>query len=173
MKITILTFILAVGFSIFSEFSLRSVNLTIAIILLFFIILIGVIFDTIGIAVAAADIEPFNSMAAQRIKAAKHSIYLIHNASMVSNFCNDVIGDIAGIISGAASAIIISKIINLNLSFINIAYVSIGLTALIASLTVGGKAIGKIVAINFSKEIVRFSGYIIYYIDKVFNLELT
>ena len=35
---------------------------------------------------------------------------LIRNAGKVSSFCNDVIGDISGVISGTASALIVFNI---------------------------------------------------------------
>lgn len=173
IKIVLITFILAIFMSIFANAALKNTNLLLATLLLIIIVFIGIFFDTIGIAVASARIEPFNSMASQKVKAAKHSIYLIKNASMVANFCNDVIGDIAGIVSGSAGAIIITKIMNLDISFINKSIISIILTAIIAALTVGGKAIGKVVGINHSKGVVSKAGKIIYYIDKIFKLNLT
>ncbi|MDM8535011.1 hypothetical protein QUF55_09965 [Clostridiaceae bacterium HSG29] len=171
-KIIIITFILAVFMSIFADTTLRNTNLFMAVILLILIIFVGIFFDTIGIAVAAAKIEPFNSMASQKVKAAKHSIYLIKNASMVANFCNDVIGDIAGIVSGAAGAIIITKIMLFDIPFFEKSTLSVMLTGLIASLTVGGKAIGKIVGISHSKMVVQKAGKLIYFIDKILKLKI-
>jgi CBS domain containing-hemolysin-like protein len=171
-KIIIITFILAIFMSIFADTALRNTNLFFAIGLLLIIIFIGIFFDTIGIAVASAKIEPFNSMASQKIKAAKHSIYLIKNASMVANFCNDVIGDIAGIVSGAAGAIIITKLMQYDIPFLDKSMISVVLTGIIASITVGGKAIGKIIGLNHSKKVVEKTGIIIYYFDKIFHLKI-
>jgi len=95
-------------------------------------------------------------MASKNIRGAKLAVKLIKNAEKVSSFCNDVIGDICGIISGATSssiAVIISSKFNINLLI-----VSLIITALVASLTIGGKAIGKSFAINKSDVIIfRFS----------------
>ena len=171
-KIVIITFILAILMSILTDTALRNVNMFFAIILLVIIIFIGVFFDTIGIAVASAKIEPFNSMAAQKVKAAKYSIYLIKNASMVANFCNDVIGDIAGIVSGAAGAIIIVKLMQFDIPFLEKSLVSVILTGFIAAMTVGGKAFGKIIGLSHSKYVVMKAGIIIYYFDKLFHLKI-
>lgn len=172
IKITIITFFLAILMSLFAEFALQHSSLVGASIILLILIFIGVFFDTIGIAVAAANIQPFNSMAAQKVKAAKHSLYLIQNASMVSNFCNDVVGDISGILSGATSSIIILKMLTLNIPFLTKGIMTVTLTAIISSLIVGGKAVGKIVALSHSKEIIKYVGIVLYYIDTIFKLKI-
>ena len=69
----------------------------------------------------------------------------------MSSFCNDVIGDICGIISGSAGVVIASKLASiLN---VNTFLVSLIVTALIAAATIGGKALGKGVAISKSNDI--------------------
>ena len=42
---------------------------------------------------------------------ARQAIYIVRNADRVSNFCNDVIGDISGIISGTAVAFVVLKLL--------------------------------------------------------------
>ncbi len=153
INVTIITFVLAIIISLTSEAVLRSVDIYIAFLVLIIIILFGVVFDTIGIAVATAREEPFNAMASKKIDGAKEAIKLIKNAGPVSNFCNDVIGDIAGIISGAAGAIILVQI-SKSYSGLNSAFLSIILSGIVAAITVGGKALGKEIAISYSKEIV-------------------
>lgn len=160
--ITIWTFFLAVGMSFASETVLENVNIVTAFIILIFIIFIGIIFDLIGIAVASAIEKPFHSMAANKIIGARYAVKLLRNAGPVSNFCNDVIGDICGIVSGAASAIIILQIHKSNST--NIPYLSVILSGLVAAITVGGKAIGKEIALKKSKEIVFHVGRILYYV---------
>ena len=161
--ITVWTFFLASGLGFISEVVLRNVSVLIAFIILIFIVLIGIFFDLIGIAVATAREKPFHSMAANRIKGSKHAIILIKNAGPVSNFCNDVIGDICGIISGAAGAIIILQIISMG--GINTPLYGIVLSGFVAAVTVGGKAVAKEIALRQSKEIVFTVGKIFYYID--------
>ncbi len=150
--------------SFISESILREVHIFVAFMILSLIIFIGILFDLIGIAVASAREKPFHAMAAKKVKGAKIAIRLIKNAGPVANFCNDVIGDICGIVSGAAGAIIIiqlSKTQN-----INVPLFSILLSAFVASITVGGKAIAKEIALAKSKEIVYQVAKILYSINE-------
>ncbi|MBM7561562.1 hypothetical protein [Fusibacter tunisiensis] len=167
----IMTFGLAVLFSIISELLIRNVNIFVAVLLLLTIIFIGVFFDAIGIAVAAADEKPFHAMAASKVKSAKYSIKLIKNASRVSNFCNDVIGDIAGIISGTTIGIIVGFFNQYDLGEMTQAYLAIVFSGIVAALTVGGKAIGKEIAISKSKEVLILTGRVVYAFSLIFSLE--
>ena len=88
----------------------------ISFIVVIIIILISIIFDIIGTAVTAADETPFHAMASRKLYGAKQAIKLIRNADKVSNFCNDVVGDICGVISGAASSYIIIEIVKTGLN---------------------------------------------------------
>lgn len=160
IMITIWTFFLAISMSFISETILRKVNTFIAFLILVTIILMGIIFDLIGIAVASAKEKPFHSMAANKVKGASFAVKLVRNAGPVSNFCNDVIGDICGIISGAAGAVIILQLRHVD--HINLAVLSILLSAFVAAMTVGGKAIAKEIALRKSKEIVFYVGKLLY-----------
>ncbi|TCO79200.1 hypothetical protein [Marinisporobacter balticus] len=162
--ITIWTFFLAIGMSFISETVLRNVHILIAFFILILIIFVGILSDLIGIAVASAREKPFHAMAANKIKGARFAVKLVRNASPVSNFCNDVIGDICGIVSGAAAAIIILQLSKL--SNIHHPFLSISLSGFVASITVGGKAFGKEIALTKSKEIVFFVGRMLYYIHE-------
>jgi CBS domain containing-hemolysin-like protein len=151
VKITLMAFIISMVFSLISESTISNVNIFVSIIILIIFIIIGIIFDMIGVAVTSSDEQPFHSMSSRRIKGAKTAVKLKKNADKTSSFCNDVIGDICGIISGAVGASIASSI---SLKFnIPIFISSLFITALIASLTIGGKAIFKSIAINKSNEI--------------------
>lgn len=152
LYITIVAFIISIIFSGITDFIISYLNMFMGIIIIFLIIIIGILFDMIGVSVTAASLKPFNSMAAKKIKGSKTAIMLIKNASKVSAFCNDVIGDICGIISGSVG-ILISELIAYDLN-INSSFVTLIVTALIASLTIGGKAIGKSFAINKSDVII-------------------
>src|SRR5690606_2867329 len=110
--IFVLTFILGCVFSVTSTTILEGVGWGIGMMIVFIIIVVGIVFDMMGIASAAGNETPFNAMAAVKVKGARHAIHIIRNADRFSSFCNDVIGDICGIISGAASAIVIMKLIN-------------------------------------------------------------
>jgi len=149
----ILAFGLSVFFSLISEVLLKKVNIFTSLFILLVIIAIGIIFDIIGIAVTSASEAPFHAMAADKIPGGKEAVKLVRNADKVSNFCNDVIGDISGIISGTAGAAIILKTVFYTHGK-NEILLSILLTGIISTLTIGGKAIGKGIAINNSKTVV-------------------
>ncbi len=153
LSISLGTFIMAILFSLITENLVINLNILFAFIILIIIIFIGIFFDIIGIAVTASNEKPFHSMAANGVGEAKQAIKLIRNAGKVSNFCNDVVGDISGIISGGVGTTIIYKLIDIY-SIKNGTLLSIIITALIASLTVGGKALGKELAIHKSEKII-------------------
>lgn len=135
-----------------------------AFLILLAIILIGIIFDIIGMAVATADEKPFHSMAARKVPGAQHAIKLLRNAERVSSICNDVVGDICGVVSGSASATIAAQILN-SVEFGWPQLISLLMSALCAGLTVGGKAIGKTFAVNSATTIVHTVGKIIFWLQ--------
>ncbi|MCX7903967.1 MAG: hypothetical protein N2486_05605 [Caloramator sp.] len=151
------TLIISFSINSFTELLIPRVNTLSAIILLLFIIFIGVFFDIIGVAVTAADEEPFHSLASRKVKGATWAVYLIRNADRVSNFCNDVIGDIVGIISGATGAAIATNLSAYKFS-INKPLIALIISSMIASLTIGGKALGKNFAFTQANNIVYYLG---------------
>ncbi len=162
IKITLIAFTISFFFSFISEKILPNANLLMGIILVLVFIILGVIFDMIGVSVTASDEKQFHSMSSRKVKGAKTAVLLKKNAEKMSSFCNDVIGDICGIISGSAGVVIASKlstILNWN-DFL----VSLVVTALIAALTIGGKALGKGLAISKSNDILfMFSKFIAFF----------
>lgn len=169
--ISIWTFIFAAIFSVITESLVVNIDIFMAFIVLIVVIIIGISFDIIGIAVTAAKEKPFHAMAANQIKEARYAIKLVRNASQVSNFCNDVIGDICGIISGASGATIIFKILEKN-TLLNGTILTIILTSLIASFTVGGKAFGKSVALQHSEGIIYKIAVILNFLEVNFKIEI-
>ncbi len=154
----IITFILSGLISYISSNGVEKLNIFWAVAILLLVVIIGILFDIIGVAVTVADENHFHAKATKKVEGSKASLKLIRNASKVANFCADVIGDICGVISGAISTIIALKIIqNYNLAeefqFI--------VSALVASITVSGKAIGKSIAANKSTEIVHKVGIVL------------
>ena len=91
-------------------------------------------------------------MAAHKEKGGREAVRLLSKANEVSSFCNDVVGDICGIVSGSTAAVIVTQLQRgLNTTSV---LISIGVTALISGATIGGKALGKKVAINDSTNVV-------------------
>lgn len=132
-----------------------------AFIILLLIVFVGILFDTVGVAVTSADEKPFHSMASRKVAGAHEAIQLLRNAERVSSICNDVVGDICGVVSGTASATIAAQIMN-HFTFTWPQMVSLLMSALVAGVTVGGKAVGKTFAINSCTEIVHTVGKLIY-----------
>ena len=139
--ITFLAFIISLVFSAVSQSIIPNTYVLISLIVVLVIILIGIAFDMIGMAVQVADIKVFNAQASKKVKGAKMALLLIKNAPKVSTICNDVIGDICGIISGSGGAAI-ATMLALELG-VQAIIPSLIISALIAALTIGGKALGK------------------------------
>ena len=94
---------------------------------------------------------------------------LLRNAERVSSICNDVVGDICGVISGTAAATISVQILQ-HFTFSWPQIVSLIMSSLVAGLTVGGKAIGKRFAIHSSVTIVFFVSKSLYFMGSIFRV---
>ena len=152
-----ITFFISFLMSFLSETALTEVRLPVAVLILFVLILIGIFFDMLGVAVTSGDIVDYNSMAAKRVRGAREAILLVQKASVISSIFNDVIGDICGILSGAMGAAIILSAVG-GAGTMTELFASVLMSAGIAAMTVSGKAVGKAIAINKSKQIVFFAG---------------
>ncbi len=168
--ISIYTFFLAIVFGFITQYFLNEIqSLVAAFVLLLIVVALGVIFDLIGTAAAAAKIGPLNAKAARREFGARRGVYLVKNAEKVANFCNDVAGDISGVVSGTLAALLVFRIV-VTMPFDQAElYLGILLTALVAALTVGGKAWGKIIAINYSTEVIILVGAVITRVENPFG----
>lgn len=165
LTIFLVTIVVSATISFASGEVMARSSMAVAFLILLIIVAVGILFDIVGVAVTSADEKPFHSMASRRVPGAKEAIRLLRNAGRVSSICNDVIGDICGVVSGAASATIAARA----LTYIDFSWpqaVSLGMSALVAGLTVGGKAVGKTVAIRSCTEIVFLVGKIIASLDR-------
>ena len=160
------TILISGTISLLSDEIMSRSGMAVAFLILLFIILIGIIFDIIGVAVTSADEKPFHSMAARKVPGAQEAIRLLRNAERVSSICNDVIGDICGVVSGSASATITTLIL-MNSQSGWPRGISLAMSALVAGLTVGGKAIGKTFAMNSCTTIVHTAGKIVYFLRHI------
>ena len=169
ITIFLATIAISATISLVSDFVMGKSSMIVAFFILLMIVFIGIIFDIVGMAVATADEKPFHAMAARKVKGAKECIRLLRNAERVSSICNDVVGDICGVVSGSASATIAAQILsNFELSFASV--VPLALSSLVAALTVGGKAIGKGIAVSSCTDIVYHAGRVIYAVTHVKDL---
>ena len=126
------------------------------------IIFIGIIFDIIGMSVTAADEKPFHSMASKKVPEAMIAIRLIRRAERVSSICNDVVGDICGVISGSASTVIAVRVM-INAQPTLSSVVKLLMSAFVAAITIGGKAFGKSIAMNNATLIIHTASKLIYF----------
>jgi len=160
VTVFIMTFILSIVFNGVSNALLSKINIVIAFLILIIMIGIGIFFDMIGMAVATCEEAPFHAKAAKKHKGAREAIRLIRSKEKVSSVCNDVVGDVSGIVSGSLSALIS---VNLSdITGINSLIISLIVGGIVASLTVGGKAIGKKKAIDNCNEILFFVGGVVH-----------
>lgn len=148
LKIVLIAFVLSFGLSYVSQVTIPNLSLFFGILITLLFIGIGILFDIIGVSVTSSDETVFHSMNSRKVPGADIAVKFKKNASKVSNFCCDVVGDVCGIISGTAAtaiAIILANQFNWSLLF-----TGLFVAAIVAALTIGGKALGKGFAINKS-----------------------
>ena len=152
VTVTIVSFIISFLMALISEMVIPNAIIAVSIFLVLVFIFIGIIFDIIGLAANTADPKIFHSMATKKVRGSKKAIELIKNKDKVSSLLNDVIGDICGVVSGSCGLAISITLANMmNTSKI---WTTIIVTSIISSLTIGGKAFGKTIAINNANEII-------------------
>lgn len=168
IAIFFLSLTISAVFSFLSQELLSAVSLFGAFLVLLAIIVLGILFDLLGIAVTAAEEKPFHSMSSRKVKGAVEAIWLLRNADKVSSICNDVVGDICGIISGAAAAVIAMEAV-LHFHSMSLRVVQLLLSALVAALTICGKAFCKQIALQNSTPIVYGFAKVIYRFKRIFR----
>lgn len=160
LTVFLMAVVLSAVLSLASESMLEGAGVTAALLMLALFIGLGILFDIIGVAVTAADPKPFHAMASHKEKGAKQSLMLLRNAGRVSSVCNDVVGDICGIISGSTGAVIVVQI---QTAFgMPGMVISLAVTALTSGLTIGGKALGKSFAIAKSTAVLQLVGRLLH-----------
>ena len=148
LTIICISFLISFFMSFISQMTIPKLPLIVGIIITLLFIVLGILFDIIGVSVTSADEAVFHSMSSRKVKGASIAVSFKKNADKVSSFCCDVIGDVCGIISGASGTTITLILVD---SFKwNLVLTGLIVAAIIASLTIGGKAIGKSFAINKS-----------------------
>jgi len=156
------SFLLAVLFFWLSNFLAEKMqSLVLSVVFLLIIVLVGIIADILGVSVTAASEAPLHAKAAKKIPGASEGVFLIRNADRVANIMNDVVGDIAGTVSGALGIALVAQIV-IHWQDIKQLTLNMLLTAIIAALTVGGKALGKRIALTYAEEVVYLSGKVLH-----------
>jgi len=158
-KIVVISITASVVFTLATTEILGRAGFVVSFAILAVFIIVGIVFDVIGLAVATATEAPFHSMAAHRESGATESLRLIKHAEKVASFCNDVVGDVTGIISGTTAALIAASLMN-GFNSESLLFPLL-ISAIVTGLTVGGKAVGKVFTFNNSTAIVLRVGKII------------
>ncbi len=166
VTIFLVTILVSGIISLVSEEIMSASGIAVAFAILFVIVLIGIVFDIIGVAVTSADEKPFHSMAARKVPGAAEAIKLLRRAEKVSSICNDVIGDICGVVSGSASATIAVRMLE-SFEFTWPNLLTLLMSSMVSGMTVGGKAIGKTFAIGSNTKIVHAVGKVIHFISGI------
>ena len=167
IKVVLISVVASMTFTLVSAEVLGNAGHVIAFLVLALFILVGIIFDLIGLAVASAVPAPFHSMAAHRGYGAMEAIRLLKNADKVSSFCNDVVGDVTGIISGSMAALIGAALLGGGVT--DHLLLRLLIPAAVTGLTVGGKAVSKPLAFNNNVAIVLCVGKIIAAFNRIFR----
>lgn len=163
------TFFLSALLNFSSICALSQLGLFQSVLVLLAIVLTGIVFDLIGTAAAAAKDEPFAAMASKRVRGAREALRVVHAADAVASFCNDVVGDICGTLSGAVVATIVFQIAS-NLRQVTLDAANTVLLAFTAAMTVGGKAWGKGIAIHNYVPVLMFVGKLMYFVETTLRL---
>ena len=155
-----LSFVLSMLMSWSSSAALASVGVGIALLTVLLLIALGILFDILGVAATSTDLAPLVAMSSRRVPGAKQALWMARHADRVSSICNDVVGDICGVVSGSAGATLAIRIAEMagqKDSFM----AGIWVAAFIAAFTVGGKALGKQLAMKRSKDILLLAGRVV------------
>lgn len=154
LGVLFLSFALTVLFSFLTEISIKDSPAYVCVIVLIVLLILNIGCDMIANAIITCQPDAFHAMASNKIKGAKRAVTLCKNATKLGSIFADVIGDICGIVSGAAGAVLVVYIAAFADGNIWEIASSILVSAVIGALTVGGKAIFKHFAMKYNKQIV-------------------
>ncbi len=157
LKAFVITLFLSAGVNAASELVLSDAQIWLSCLLTLLILALGVAFDMVGTAATSCDVEPFLAMASRKVKGAKTAVKLSKKSHIVSSVCCDIVGDICGIVSGVCAASIVLSVtrdFTENLSDIANFFIKVAIYAIISTMTITFKAIGKNYAVNRANNII-------------------
>ncbi|MGB9791595.1 MAG: CNNM domain-containing protein [Thermacetogeniaceae bacterium] len=168
----LVTFFFSLLLSFLTEVFMRHiVVLFLAFLLLFVVILIGIIFDMIGFAAAAAELGSLNAMASNKVFGARQAVRLIKNADQVAVICSDVMGDISSTLAGSLGTVIVFRLLA-HKPVSDSSIMTTVVTGLVAALAVGGKALGKGIALKEANQIMFRIGQLLAWVEKLTGYQL-
>jgi Mg2+/Co2+ transporter CorB len=128
-----------------------------------FVLVVGLLFDMVGVAVAAAPAEPFHARAARDHAGATQSLRLLRNADKVANFCLDFVGDVAGTLTGALATAAAYRLAGGG----DVELWGALAVGTVAGANVGLKAVAKAVALADDVAVVRLAGEVLSWTERL------
>lgn len=164
LAVLAISFVISMCFGVLSEISLSNAGIFVAIVVILVFVFIAIIADMLSVAITACDMKPFRAMASKKVRGAKEAIRLKINADRVASIFGDIIGDVCGILSGAAGATVASAIITDQIAgFWGIVIASL-VSAIIAGITISGKAFMKRYSMDHAENIVmKFAKFLSFF----------
>lgn len=163
------TFFLSALLNFGSISALGQLGLFQSVLVLLMVVVVGIAFDLVGTAATAAQDDSFAAMASERVRGAKEALRIVHSADAVASFCNDVVGDICGTLSGAVVATIVFQIAA-GTRKIALDATNTVLLAFTAAVTVGGKAYCKSIAIHNYVSVLMVVGRVVHFVETTLGL---
>ena len=169
------SFVIAAIVGMGSELLIRRAgSLWVAALFLLGVIGVHIVFDVVGIAATAATEAPHHARAANRVRGARQAVYLVRHADLVANIANDVVGDVTGTLSGVMAAAIVIDIVRYYPIFgAKEIWLTTFVLALVASITITGKAVGKSFAIHDANKVIAWVGSAIAAVEQITGWSLT
>ena len=152
--------------SFLSSAVMERASIVVATLVLLFIVALGIVFDIIGVAVMSAGRSRFIPWRPRSAGALPRRWRSCATPKKVSSFCNDVVGDICGVVSGSASAVLAAMALQ---HFAPESVAQLIMSALVAGLTIAGKAIGKTFAMKQATSIVLTVAQPIAFFKRLFH----
>jgi hypothetical protein len=135
-----------------------------AIPLVLVIVGLAILSDMIGVAATRAAETPFVARSAKRRPGAREGLTLVRNADLVATVASDLVGDLAGTISGAMLAIIVLDLGRRAPLALKTAIA----VALLTAATIGAKAVAKAYAVRHAEDIVQIAGHGFFLLKRLF-----
>lgn len=164
LAVLAMSFAISMCFGVLSEISLSNASIIIAIVVILLFVFIAIVADMLSVAITACDMKPFRAMASKKVRGAKEAIKLKQNDDRMASIFGDIVGDVCGILSGAAGATVASAIITDKIvGFWGIVIASL-VSAIIAGITISGKALMKRYSIDHAESIVmKFAKFLSFF----------
>ena len=107
LSVLFLSFALTVLFSFLTEISIKGSPVYICVIVLIVLLVLNIGCDVLANAIITCQPDAFHAMASNKIKGSKRAVTLCKNATRLGSIFADIIGDICGIVSGAAGTALV------------------------------------------------------------------